>query len=487
MSVKTKEERADVESALSLQINEQQSSYENSRFLNHENERVGNVFIVKNSRYIKRESRDSRLFLSPYHDDYLVLKSEAGLVALLEREYALVETFDHLAEEVPKVRELTTRKIWKQDELKEKAKKLIEISVSFNVSLEKLKNVADEETRNLYARCEELREDIQNIEEQLLHIRTYPQNSPSKKLISLTHAELVQKSIPSREYVLSPWIPEASVSMLFAPPGIGKTNFGLAIAYAIASGNNFLHWRVPKARKVLYLDGEMHEADLQARIKSIEMGFDVKLPDSSFLRYINGTWQAIEMSIPDLSTDEGQEIIETQIGDVKFFVIDNLSTVCRTGNENESTSWAKMQRWLLSLRFRGIATLIIHHAGKSRDEGGIPIQRGSSMREVIMEAILALKRPKNYIASRGLVFEGHFLKARGFFCSDAEPFEATLEKKAEASVWTYRKLDSCNYERVLDLVNEGITSPKEIAEKLKISRQAVEKHLKRAKKNGDLP
>ena len=45
--------------------------------------------------------------------------------------------------------------------------------------------------------------------------------------------------------------------MLYAPTGIGKTNFAIAMAVEIADGCEFLHWRGRRKARVLYIDGEM--------------------------------------------------------------------------------------------------------------------------------------------------------------------------------------------------------------------------------------
>lgn len=60
-----------------------------------------------------------------------------------------------------------------------------------------------------------------------------------------------------------------------------------------------------------------------------------------------------------------KKIIDELLDGVEFVVLDNLSTLCRTGKENESESWIVVQQWILSLRRRNITVLLIHHAGKS--------------------------------------------------------------------------------------------------------------------------
>jgi AAA domain len=55
--------------------------------------------------------------------------------------------------------------------------------------------------------------------------------------------------------------------LLSAQTGIGKTNLCLAIAIAIAAGVDFLHWRCPSPRRVLFIDGEMSERLMKQRIE----------------------------------------------------------------------------------------------------------------------------------------------------------------------------------------------------------------------------
>lgn len=49
--------------------------------------------------------------------------------------------------------------------------------------------------------------------------------------------------------------------------------------------------------------------------------------------------------MPDLASPEGQAELEPFLTGYKLLIIDNLSTLCRTGKENEAESWAAMQGW----------------------------------------------------------------------------------------------------------------------------------------------
>ena len=57
--------------------------------------------------------------------------------------------------------------------------------------------------------------------------------------------------------------------MVYAPRGIGKTFFGLNVAYAVASGGAFLCWKAEAPMRVMYIDGEMPAVTMQERLAAI--------------------------------------------------------------------------------------------------------------------------------------------------------------------------------------------------------------------------
>ena len=128
-----------------------------------------------------------------------------------------------------------------------------------------------------------------------------------------------------------------------------------------------------------------------------------------------------EQGIPDLSTKEGQDLLAPHIGDAELIVVDNLSTICRSGKENESESWGCVQAWALEQRRAGRSVLFIHHAGKGGE------QRGTSKREDVMDSVIKLSLPEDYYPSDGARFVVAFTKSRGFHGPDADPFEAMLQ------------------------------------------------------------
>lgn len=292
-------------------------------------------------------------------------------------------------------------------------------------------------------------------------------------LRSITIHDFLAMEITPQALILDPIIPKQGVCMVYAYRGIGKTHVALGIAYAVATGGSFLKWSAPTPRKVLYVDGEMPAVTMQERLARQVQSYDVEPPSSDYLRIITPDLQ--ERGIPSISTPEGQQAIAQHLGGVELVILDNISTLCRGGRENESESWNPIQEWSLSLRKRGICVLFIHHAGKNNQ------QRGASKREDIMDTVISLKRPNDYESSQGARFEVHYEKSRGFTGSDAVPFEAWLKNHD----WHTSEIEDNEMAKVLMLSQQGV-SQRDIAQEMQFSAAKVNRLLKKAKTHDTL-
>ena len=288
---------------------------------------------------------------------------------------------------------------------------------------------------------------------------------------------LARMQFKMREVILDPWLHSQDLCMVFAARGIGKTHFGLAVAYAVAAGGKFAKWSAPKPRKVLYLDGELPGNVMQRRLL---MHCPDAEPAPGFLRIFTPDLLPDSRTLPDVATYEGQEAMEALIeDDTEVIFLDNLSCWARTGRENEAESWLPVADWILSLRRRGIAVVLIHHAGK----GGQ--QRGTSKREDLLDVVIGLSRPSDYEPSQGAVFIAEFTKARNLSGDDAESIELKLGGTEERALWTWQTVEGSTYERVVALAKEGL-KPGEIAAELEINKSTVSRHMRKARELGDV-
>lgn len=180
------------------------------------------------------------------------------------------------------------------------------------------------------------------------HTDNQIQNHPA---VCISIGDFLRKELPAREVMLSPWLTMQSLFMIYAWRGIGKSWLALTLAYAVACGGVFLGWKAPQKRRVLYIDGELPAPTLQERLSLIvnsfddepfENGFSILTPDLQ----PNGV-------MPNLSSHLGRDLINEHINGVDLIIIDNLSTLARSGKENEGESWLPIQEWALKHRAQG--------------------------------------------------------------------------------------------------------------------------------------
>ena len=100
-----------------------------------------------------------------------------------------------------------------------------------------------------------------------------------------TLPELAELKLPPKRYIIDPFLPERGLVEIYSKTGVGKTTFTLSLAMAVALGETFLKWNVPKANKVLYVDGEMAPADMLERASAAAQFFgrDISEVDLSLI------------------------------------------------------------------------------------------------------------------------------------------------------------------------------------------------------------
>jgi hypothetical protein len=284
-------------------------------------------------------------------------------------------------------------------------------------------------------------------------------------LVAVAAEELLAREIKPREMLLDPILPEQGLGLLYSYRGIGKTFLALGVGVAVASAGCFLRWTAPRARRVLYVDGELPAKTVQERIAMVLAGLEGCEPGANMLRIITPDLQKRPM--PDLATAEGQRLLEPELDGVDLVVLDNLSALCRDGNENEGEGWLPVQDWALGLRRRGMSVLFLHHAGKNKS------QRGTSRREDLLDTVITLKHPSNYDPSEGLRCEVHFEKTRSMLGEAAKPFEVRLHSGPEGqAIWTMGDLEETKAQRAFGMFDSAATV-RDVAEELAISKSAA--------------
>jgi len=303
-------------------------------------------------------------------------------------------------------------------------------------------------------------------------------NEAAPQIRPLAAAEFLQLELPPRQKILAPWLPEKGLVLIYSLRGLGKTLLAMSIAYAIAAGADFLGWWTSgKPRKILYIDGEMPAETMQERLAAIVGGFAQQPPADDFFRILIS--DLCPQGLPDLGTVEGQAWIDQHVGDAEVVFADNISTLVRSGRENEAEGWLPVQNWALRHRRSGRAVAMLHHAGK----GGA--QRGTSRREDVLDTVISLRRSGDYSPDQGARFELHYEKCRGFYGNDAQPFEARYEVRDGVAVWTRTEIVDAERAGVVAAMKDGM-SIRDAAKELDISKSKVERLRRKAMERGEL-
>ena len=282
----------------------------------------------------------------------------------------------------------------------------------------------------------------------------------------LALGEFLALEIPERKMLLGPIIAEQAIAMLFGPRGCGKTHVALGIGSAVATGTDFLRWQAPAPRRVLYIDGEMPAAALKERLEAATGR--VVNPGQARQNLKILAADVRRDGLPDLSTPAGRKAFAPILDGFDLLILDNISTLCRSGKENEAEGWGDLQGWALEQRRAWRSVLFLHHAGKGGD------QRGTSKREDVMDTVMRMTLPSDYDAKQGARFILDYTKARGMFGEAAESFEASMCD----GVWTVRAATSARDEQIIALKTEGCTQ-REIADEVGCGLATVNRVLKR--------
>jgi hypothetical protein len=224
-----------------------------------------------------------------------------------------------------------------------------------------------------------------------------------EQLTRTTADDWVGREVAAPDFLLGELLATTSRMMLMAPTGLGKTNFALGAALAItAEQKSFLHWRVPRPARVLYIDGEMSERLMRSRLDDAIRRVGGVVPKT--LRILSRL--ADFSDLPPLNTKAGQDYVDRFVagtGGTDLILFDNIQALL-VGDMKDEAVWQPMLPWIWELTRRAIGQVWIHH---TNDEGK---SYGTKTREWQLDTVAAMEaieRPEADIA-----FALRFTKAR---------------------------------------------------------------------------
>jgi hypothetical protein len=217
----------------------------------------------------------------------------------------------------------------------------------------------------------------------------------------LTLDEWRNRDLQPPDFIMGHWLTTTSRVLLTAATGLGKTNFGLALAMRIAAGMPFLHWLPRRAVRALYIDGEMSRRLLKQRQLDEEQRLGTSPPTFFALSHEDVP------NFKPLNTPEGQAWINAlieKIGGVDLIIFDNIMSLT-IGDMKDPEPWQQTLPWVLSLTKREIGQIWIHHTGHDESRS-----YGDKSREWQMDTVAHLDAVKR--DDTDVSFSMAFKKAR---------------------------------------------------------------------------
>jgi putative DNA primase/helicase len=268
-------------------------------------------------------------------------------------------------------------------------------------------------------------------------------------------------ALQPRPMLLDPILARASLTLLCGPRGIGKTYLALSMALAVAGAGSALRWRAAKPARVLYVDGEMPRQTLLERLAGLAAGARIA-PAGDNLRLLAAEGDGRKR--PELGTRQGRALIESAIGDgVDLLVLDSLAVLMRGRRVNPGRAWLVVEDWLLDLRRRGIAVLVVRNGSPG------PYQCETTRHADVVDTAIALHHPADYGPLDGARFVVQITKGRALYGLEARPFEAMLDEERGALSWMVFSPEDALVSRAVGLFAEDFTV-REVAARLGISK-----------------
>jgi biotin operon repressor len=288
----------------------------------------------------------------------------------------------------------------------------------------------------------------------------------------VTSDNLGDIQIAPRLKIIGEWMKEGDLGFVYGFRGSGKTWLVDLLASGVSSGKAPTDcWEFHSAENVLLIDGEMPYDDFKARLQAFGVNDKLHTLHHEVLFHQNG--QSINLTSPRM-----QRVI-TRLCDtkkIKLLVLDNLSCLFSGMKENDNDAWEAVLNWLLELRRKRIAVLIVHHAGVNGRMRGASRREDAAFWVIKVEEIK--KRSRDEVGAR---FGTEFEKQRNHASPEWGREWAFLMDSGELSI-VCKELSFD--EKVLRKIQDGLTSATDIAQELNVAKSTVSKSARKLHSQG---
>jgi len=296
--------------------------------------------------------------------------------------------------------------------------------------------------------------------------------------IAVSATDFMAQAIKEPMAYIRLFLREGTLTMVYGPKGVGKSWLTYALALSLTRKRfddiEIGPWSVRNPAGVLILDGEMHPYEMQYRLKTLSGPLGEMDPENPLVII-----SAIQLGKrhgcePDLTDKEWRNVVTSYLErnpHLKVLVLDNLSSLAQTEDDNSTTDWSPINQWLLKLRGMDVSVVMVHHANKMGTD------RGTSKRTDNLDTVIKLTKPADSKADDGAYFNVSFDKGRSLKAGEAEAFTLRIrphETHPTWSIWTTKNESVGNKRHLITaLLLDGRTKATRIAEIMQVTRQYV--------------
>lgn len=205
----------------------------------------------------------------------------------------------------------------------------------------------------------------------------------------LTPAELMQQAPDEVDFTIDSLVPTHGVTIFSGEGGIGKSFIALDLAFAVASGSDFVGRFPCRQGPVIYIDLENDEGTIGRRLKQIGIGRGID-PTTLPLYLPRRGMPGVELQ---QDTPEGRAWLWSVIQKYhpRLVVIDSL-IACHSGDENNNVLMRQLVGGLDGLARAGdMGLLVVHHQRKRgvNNDAGQLMRGASDLRNAVVSHFAA--------------------------------------------------------------------------------------------------
>ena len=265
---------------------------------------------------------------------------------------------------------------------------------------------------------------------------------------------ILDKDYPKPEPLIDGLLHSGTQTILYGRSGSGKSYITQKLMLHLAMGMDFAYYKVPKACKILYVDGEMLPSALQSRylkmkpklsnlddwvlgLRNLHYVSRFIQPEFKELNMETGQYEVVqyrEMMLRTLDDKENmQQLMNTiEVNEYEVVVMDNIFTLFAFEDFSSPTEWLiHVQPFLNWCRQRNITVWIVDHARKTSGVGGNSALYGTMVKQVTLDLLINVESEKKEIdydddTDIEFGFKWTFEKARHLTALEQEEVEFEL-------------------------------------------------------------